>query len=155
MVINTPPHLKYVATLPCNLSLIACFMTLMFHKVVWQHMQRVVGLLLTSLLQIYQEIFQWKNSVNRLRFDRMMVMSFCQHFLRHLYISQLTANYPHGHAASRGPSATAELVALSQLVHAARLTRVSPFSRFFLIHSLARQHYTQSSRTGRPFVITT
>jgi len=153
MVINTPPHLKYVATLPCNLSLIACFMTLMFHKVMWQHMQRVVGLLLTSLLQIYQEIFQWKNSVNRLRFDRMMVMSFCQHFLRHLYISQLMANYPH--AASRGPSATAELVALSQLVHAARLTRVSPFSRFFLIHSLARQHYTQSSRTGRPLVITT
>jgi len=49
MVINTPPHLKYVATLPCNLSLIACFMTLMFHKVVWQHMQRVVGLLLTRV----------------------------------------------------------------------------------------------------------
>jgi len=33
---------KYVDTLPCNLSLIACFLTLMFHKVVWQHMQSVV-----------------------------------------------------------------------------------------------------------------
>jgi len=38
-----PPHLEYVATLPCNLSLIASFLTLMFHKVhvVWQHMQGV------------------------------------------------------------------------------------------------------------------
>ena len=25
MVIKTSPHLKYVATLPCNLSLMACF----------------------------------------------------------------------------------------------------------------------------------
>ena len=38
-LLTTPPHLKYVATLPCNSSLIACFLTLMFHKVVWQHMQ--------------------------------------------------------------------------------------------------------------------
>jgi len=34
-LLTTPPHLKYVATLPCNLSLIASFQTLMFHKVVW------------------------------------------------------------------------------------------------------------------------
>jgi len=27
-------HLRYVATLPCNLSVIACFPTLMFHTVV-------------------------------------------------------------------------------------------------------------------------
>ena len=25
LVLRTPPHLKYVATLPCNLSLMACF----------------------------------------------------------------------------------------------------------------------------------
>jgi len=24
-LLTTPPHLKYVATLPCNLSLMACF----------------------------------------------------------------------------------------------------------------------------------
>ena len=30
----TPPRLKYVGTLPCNLSFIASFLTLMFHKVV-------------------------------------------------------------------------------------------------------------------------
>jgi len=58
-LLATPPHLKYVATLPCNLSLIVRFLTLMFHKVVWQqHMQGVVGFLITSLLQIYLGIFQ-------------------------------------------------------------------------------------------------
>ena len=55
----TPRHLKYVATLPCNLSLIASFLTLLFYKVVWQHMQRVVGLLIiVPLLQIYYVILQ-------------------------------------------------------------------------------------------------
>ena len=36
-LLTTPSHLKYVATLPCNLPLIACFLTLMFYKVVWQY----------------------------------------------------------------------------------------------------------------------
>jgi len=57
-LLTIPPHLKYVATLPCNLLLIACFLTLMFHKVVWQNMQEVVGLLITTLQQIYHGIFQ-------------------------------------------------------------------------------------------------
>jgi len=43
LVLTTSPHLKFAATLPCNLSSIAYFMTLMFHKVVWQHVLRVVG----------------------------------------------------------------------------------------------------------------
>jgi len=30
----------------------------MFHKVVWLHMQEIVGLLITTLLQIYEGIFQ-------------------------------------------------------------------------------------------------
>jgi len=38
-----PPHLEYVATLPCNLSLVACFLTLIFNKVMWQHMLGLVG----------------------------------------------------------------------------------------------------------------
>ena len=33
----------------------------MFHKVVWQHMQGVVQFVITSLLQIYEEIFLRKN----------------------------------------------------------------------------------------------
>jgi len=44
----------------------------MFHKVVWQHMQGVAGL---TLLQIHQRIFQWQNSENGLRFDRIMATS--------------------------------------------------------------------------------
>jgi len=43
--LTTPPHLKHVATLPCNLSLIACFLTLMFRKVVWQRMHGIGGIL--------------------------------------------------------------------------------------------------------------
>ena len=38
--------------------LIASILNFLFHKVVLQHMQGVVGFLMTSLLQIYQEIFQ-------------------------------------------------------------------------------------------------
>jgi len=61
-LLSTPPHLKYVVivTLPCNLSLFTCFMTLMFHKVVWQHMQGVVWFLIASLLQICQGIVSEK-----------------------------------------------------------------------------------------------
>jgi len=33
-LLTTPPYLKYVATLPCNLSLSLVLLTLMFHKVV-------------------------------------------------------------------------------------------------------------------------
>ena len=65
--------------LPCNLSLIACFADINVYKVVWQHMQGVVGLLVTSLLQILPV----KKIVNRLRFDKIMVISVCPHFLRH------------------------------------------------------------------------
>jgi len=31
----------------------------MFHKVVWQHMQGVVGFSMTTLLQIYYRICRW------------------------------------------------------------------------------------------------
>jgi len=57
-LLTDPPHLKYVATLPCNVSLIPCFLTLMFHKVVWQHVLGMMGFLVTILLQIYQRISQ-------------------------------------------------------------------------------------------------
>jgi len=43
------------------LRLIASFLTLFFHNVppvMWQHMQEVAGFLISSLLQIYQGIFQ-------------------------------------------------------------------------------------------------
>ena len=45
-LLTIPPHLKYVAILPSNLSLIARFPTLMFHVLAWQHMQGVVEILI-------------------------------------------------------------------------------------------------------------
>ena len=33
----------YITALPYNLSPIACFLTIIFYKVVWQHIQGVVG----------------------------------------------------------------------------------------------------------------
>ena len=49
-LLTTPPHFKYAAALPCNLRLIACFLPLMFLKVVRKHVQGVVGFLITTLL---------------------------------------------------------------------------------------------------------
>ena len=69
---------------PCNLSLTACFLILTFHTVVRQHTQSVVGFLTTSLLQIYDGIFEWKSFVNRwLRLERIVERSLWPHFLAH------------------------------------------------------------------------
>jgi len=51
-LLTIPPHVKYVATLRCNLSLIACFLTLTFRRVVRQHMPGVAGFLTTTLLPV-------------------------------------------------------------------------------------------------------
>ena len=50
-----PPHQKYVVTLPCNWLLIAYFLTLVFHKVAWQHMQGIVKLLITTLYRQFNK----------------------------------------------------------------------------------------------------
>jgi len=79
-LLKTPPHLKYVATLPYHLSLFACFLTLMFRKVVWQHMQAPSR----SFIKTDGRIEPFcKNFVNRLRFDRIMAMSVWPYFLAH------------------------------------------------------------------------
>ena len=80
-LLTTPPHLNNVATLSCNLSSIACFLTLIFYKVVWQHMLGVLGFLIAVWLQIYYGIRQWKNFEIRLRFDRDITMSMVSPFL--------------------------------------------------------------------------
>ena len=46
-------------------------------------MQEVMGLLITTLLQIYQEIFQWKKIVKRLRFDKIVTVILWPYFLAH------------------------------------------------------------------------
>ena len=55
-LLTSPPNLKYVATLPCNLSLIASFLTVMLHKVVWQHLQSAMKSLIAALLHIYYNL---------------------------------------------------------------------------------------------------
>jgi len=72
-------HLKYVATLPCNLSLIAYSLTLMFHKVEWQHLQAIVGFLNNLFTANLLENLPVKIE-NRLRFNRSVVMSLWPRF---------------------------------------------------------------------------
>ena len=53
-LLTTPPHHVLLhATLPCNLSAITCFLTLLFHGVVLQHIQSVLGFFNIRLLHIY------------------------------------------------------------------------------------------------------
>ena len=72
-------HLKYVATLPCNLSLIAYSLTLMFHKVEWQHLQAIVGFLNNPFTANLLENLPVKIE-NRLRFNRRVAMSLWPRF---------------------------------------------------------------------------
>jgi len=73
---------EYLAKLKARtwLSRALCFLALMFHKVVWQHMQSLVGSLTTTLLQIYYRICQWKKTENRLGFDRIMTANLLPRF---------------------------------------------------------------------------
>ena len=63
-LLKTSLHLKYIATLPGNFSLIACFVTLMFDKIVWQHIRGVVGYInhfTTYLPRNLSEKIFWKS----------------------------------------------------------------------------------------------
>ena len=54
-------------------------------------MQGAVGFLISFYkLQIFQEIFQWKSFFNRLRFDRIMIMSLWPTFWHILYNNRLS-----------------------------------------------------------------
>jgi len=79
-LLTTPPHLKYVATLPCNLSLIACFADINVSRGSVATYARCGGFLkygfnYTNLPKKSSSVF-----LNRLRFDRIMVMSLWPHF---------------------------------------------------------------------------
>ena len=50
-------YLNYVATLPCNLSLMACFLTLVFHKVVIVTGQATVSTQRDGVLLISLDVF--------------------------------------------------------------------------------------------------
>ena len=54
---------------------------------------RCGGIFNNDLLQIYQEIFQWKKIEIRLRFDRIMATSFFLHFLAHYMMKRYTIKH--------------------------------------------------------------
>ena len=74
-LLTTPPHLKYVATLPCNLLLTACFADINVSQGSVATYGRCSGIfnihLTANLLRNLPVNFFY----NRLRFDGIMVMS--------------------------------------------------------------------------------
>ena len=69
-LLKIPPNLTYVTIVLYNLLLLAYLLTVMFRRVVWQHVLGVVGLLVTILVQKNLRISQWNKFENQLRFDR-------------------------------------------------------------------------------------
>jgi len=77
-LLTTPPHLKYVATLLCNLSLIGCFLTLKFHKVVCGKLAtyaRSGGIFNNQLTANLPRNRTVKKFENRLKFARIIAVS--------------------------------------------------------------------------------
>jgi len=83
---NTPPHLKYAATLPCNLSLIACFADINVSQGSLATYARCGGIFNIRFTANLPWNLSVKKIVNRLRFDRIMVMSLWPRFWPTLYV---------------------------------------------------------------------
>ena len=71
-LLTPPPHLKYVATLSCNLSLMACFADINVSLGSVATYARCGGI---SDIHLTANLPKWKKFLNRLRIDRNMVMS--------------------------------------------------------------------------------
>jgi len=74
-LLTTPPYLKYAATLPCNLSLLACFADISVSQgSVATYARRGRTFSMRLIANLLRKLAA-KNLVNRLRFHRIMVMS--------------------------------------------------------------------------------
>jgi len=83
-LLTTPPDLKYVATLPCNLSLMVCFADINVSQGSVATYARCGGMVDINLTaNLLRNLPVKKKFVNRLRFDRIMVMSLWPRFLAH------------------------------------------------------------------------
>jgi len=80
-LLTTPPHLQYVATLPCNLSSMARFADINVSQGSVSTYARCGGILNIHLTTNLQRNLAVKKNFNRLRFDRIMVMSLWPNFL--------------------------------------------------------------------------
>jgi len=107
-LLTTPPHLKYVAKLSCNLSLMACFADINVSQGSVATYAKCGGIftifLTANLPRNLPVIF-----LNRLRFDRIMVMSLWPAFWPILSIYLKMFSYvarsqliPHGVASDDG-----------------------------------------------------
>ena len=85
-LLTTPPNVKYVATLPCTLSLLACFADKNVSQgsvVTYARFGQISSMRLIANLLKNLPV---KKFFNRLRFDRIMVMSMWPRFWPTLYI---------------------------------------------------------------------
>ena len=102
-LLTTPPHLKYTATLSCNLSLMACFADINVSQGSVAIYARCGGMFNTTLTINLLRNLPSEKIVNRLRFDRIMVKRLWPRFLAHpVYLvrgAPLAANQPHASAA--------------------------------------------------------
>ena len=79
------PFLIWLLTTPttpeiCSYTTLYFVVNGLFFDINVGSLQGAVGFLITIWLQVYQGIFQWKNFLNWLRIDRIMVMSLWRFF---------------------------------------------------------------------------
>ena len=135
-LLTTPPHLKYAATLPCNLLLMACFVVINVSQgSVATYARcggifRIFSIYLTTNLRrnLPVEIF-----LNLFVFDRIVVMSLWPHFFGPPFSSCYERHYPLGHAANRTER---ERDGFSRLEAWAQLSCGSLFFFFFLYYAI-------------------
>ena len=102
-LLTTPSQLKYAATPPCNLSLMVCFADINVSPGSVATYARCVGMFNSHLAANFlRNLSVKKNFVNRLRFDRIMVMSLLPsffgppcilHTVSNLYTQNFWQNY--------------------------------------------------------------
>jgi len=82
-LLTTPPHLKYAATLPYNLTLMACFADINVSQGSVATYAGCGGIFNIHLTANLIRNLPVKKFVNRLRFDRIMATSLWPRFLVH------------------------------------------------------------------------
>jgi len=86
---DNPPHLKYVATLPCNISSMDCFADVNVAQGNVATYARSGGIFNMDLTANLPRNLAIKKFVNRLRFDRIMVMTLWPRFWPTLYVKKI------------------------------------------------------------------
>jgi len=79
-LLTTPPRLKYVAILPCNLSLVACFVGINVSQGSVATYARCDGIFNIHLTTNLPRNLPVKKIQHRFRFDRTVTMSLWHHF---------------------------------------------------------------------------